>query len=411
MLQSRRRPDAAKRDALLEAAALEFNAYGIAGASLARIARSIGATRPALYYYVEDREDLAAQCYRRTCETMADDLAAAARTTGSGLERLLAFVRRALDPGRVPTAVLSEIDYLGGRTRDAIAKAHGGNVEALRGIVRNGIADKSLRPCDDEVIAQVVIGIIFWVPLAADWVEGTGSDFRRRTADALLDFLMYGQAANRDLVFRPSVSIRDFFPRSASAFDRKATALAKSEELMMTASQLFNQSGIDGTSLDDITLALGATKGALYHYFRDKGDLVVRCYRRAFTLYERFVEAAEAHPGSALERGLIGLYLNVQAQTSGLSPLVQLAGVAALPAPARREITHRASKLQQWYSANGRAGIADGSNRNIDFNTAAQFGAGSFEWLPKWLKPGDPRRESAIAEEIMAVFARGLARR
>jgi AcrR family transcriptional regulator len=56
---------AAKLAALLDEAAQEFNARGLAGASIGRIARAMGLTRAAVYYYVKDREDLAVQCYRR----------------------------------------------------------------------------------------------------------------------------------------------------------------------------------------------------------------------------------------------------------------------------------------------------------------------------------------------------------
>jgi AcrR family transcriptional regulator len=35
------------------------------------------------------------------------------------------------------------------------------------------------------------------------------------------------------------------------------------EQIALTASRLFNRQGIDGTSLDEISEALGATKGAL----------------------------------------------------------------------------------------------------------------------------------------------------
>ncbi len=399
-------PRDVKRETLLGHAAQEFNAYGIAGASLARIARNWGATRPALYYYVRDREELAALCYRRTCEIMAADLTQAASTPGQGLDKVLAFVSAALDPDRVATAVLSEIATLEGKAHAAIAAAHGANVDALRALIRGGVADGSICVCDDEVAAQVLIGIIFWVPLSVDWVEGTEQSYRRRTVATVLDLVSNGQAADPDATFRCPVSIEQFFQAPGSAFDRKALANAKIEELMRTASQLFNQRGIDGASLDDVTHALGATKGALYHYFRDKSDLVVKCFKRAFTLYERFLAAAEAHPGTAMDRGLTGLYLNIQAHTSGLSPLVQLAGVEALPAAARRDITHRARKLQRWYDANAAKG--DGSYRDIDFYTLSQLGAGSFEWLPKWLKPDDPRREHAIADEIVAFFIRGL---
>ena len=52
--------------------------------------------------------------------------------------------------------------------------------------------------------------------------------------------------------------------------------------MLMTASRLFNRRGIDGTSLDDITAGLGATKGALYHYLDNKTDLVARCHQAGF---------------------------------------------------------------------------------------------------------------------------------
>src|SRR5271156_1149126 len=82
---------APKRAEGLAAAAREFNAHGIGRASFSRIARDIGLTRAALYYYVKDRQDLVRQCYERTCEVMAGDLASAEAIKGDGLERLLGF--------------------------------------------------------------------------------------------------------------------------------------------------------------------------------------------------------------------------------------------------------------------------------------------------------------------------------
>src|SRR5437868_5052987 len=86
-----------KRDAVLDAAARHLNARGVSNTSLGEIAASLGMTRAALYYYVDDREDLVFQCYRRACEAMARDLDAAGREAGPGLDRLTAFVDRALD--------------------------------------------------------------------------------------------------------------------------------------------------------------------------------------------------------------------------------------------------------------------------------------------------------------------------
>src|SRR5690242_4916385 len=94
----------AKRSRLLREAAQEFNARGISGASVARIARRVGLTRAAVYYYVKDREDLAAQCYSDACAQTAQDLGQAKACRTSGLERLLAFIRITLAPERAPAA-------------------------------------------------------------------------------------------------------------------------------------------------------------------------------------------------------------------------------------------------------------------------------------------------------------------
>lgn len=401
-------PKAAKHAALLDQAAEEFNARGLAGASIGRIARAMGLTRAAIYYYVKDREDLAVQCYRRTCEVMADDLVSARTAPGTGLDRLLNFLKRSLDPKRKPLAVLSELDYLDGKKHALLVSAHARNVENLRALVQSGIADGSIRVCDDEIVAQTLIGTITWIPISVTWVEATDESYRARTVDALTDFIVNGQAADPDYVFEPNVSIAEFFSKPPSAFDRRGAANAKVEQLLMTASQIFNRRGIDGTSLDEITAALGATKGALYHYLENKTDLVVRCYKRSFALTERFADTAEAHGRNGLERSMIGLYLNTQAHTSGLSPLILMVGASALPATARRDVTRRARALQRRFEGFGRQGLAEGVYRDIDFDAAAQLGAGAFEWLPKWFSTADPRASDALAREIVTLFTKGL---
>ncbi len=398
---------AARHAALLDAAAQEFNARGIAGASIGRIAKAMGLTRAAVYYYVKDRDDLAAQGYRRSCEIMAADLDLAAKA-GSGLERTLAYLRAALDPQRVPSAVLGELDYFEGRTREAIVQAHELNVQRLRGFLRQGIEDGSIRPCDDETVAQTLVGTVAWIPLSVDWVEGTDETFRARTVEALIDLIVNGYSKDTTYAFVPPVAIESFFPAPVNAFDRSAASGAKIEQLLQTASQLFNRRGIDGTSLDDITAELGATKGALYHYLDNKTDLVVRCHRRASVLYKAFADTAEKFGRTGLESGLIGLYLNVQAQASGLSPLIQLAGSGALPPAIRSEIRRRSRVLQKRFEAFGRRGLEDGSVRVPDIDAVAQLGAGAFEWLPKWFRTGDPRAREKLAQEIVALFVRGL---
>lgn len=398
----------ARRDAVLDAAAREFNARGVSRASFARIAKDLGLTRAALYYYVKDRQDLVLQCYRRSCAVTASDLAAAQDGGGRGLDRLLGFVRLALDPDRAPTAVLSELDYLAGEPRALVAAAHAANVEGLRALIRQGVEDGSVRSCDDEAVAQAIVGVIAWIPLSVDWVEGTDPTYRERTIQALTDLLNDGVAADPTVGFEPPIAIEAFAPPPPRPFDRAAVAEAKVEELLKVASAIINRRGVDGASLDEITAALGATKGAFYHYLENKTDLMVRCYLRAMDLFERFADAADRLGLNGLEKGMIGLHLNVQAHAQGLSPLIQMVGVESLPAAARREIRRRSGALQQRFAAFAREGLEDGSDRAVDLDAIAQLGAGVFEWLPKWFDPGDPRAAGDLSREYLKLFMAGL---
>ena len=400
-----------RQDTLLDAAAIEFNAYGVSGASLPRIAQAVGLTRAALYYYFKSREDLAFHCYQRACATTAADLQAASAAGRNGLQRVQNFIRRTLDPARAPGVVLSEIAVLAEAQRERIEAEHGRNVAMLMRFIKEGIADESIRACDAEIAAQAIFGMVYWVPLAEEWVAGTGEDVRRRAADSLSDLVTRGVAADPDYRFTCAVDVNAFAFKPRNAFDREQAAAMKVEQLTRTASKLFNRRGIDGTSLDVITEALGATKGAFFHYIDDKMALVAQCHRRSMDLYEKIIDAAERNGRNGLERGMLGLHLNVQAQAGELAPLAALTGLEALPERVRAPLQRRGFALQKRYAAYNEQGFADGTLRRFDARTITTVGAGVFGWIPKWRRDDDPRPARFVADEITALYIRGLKKR
>lgn len=393
--------------ALLDAAAAEFNLYGVAGASLARITEAVGLTRAALYYYVDSREDLAFRCYERACRGVADDLAAAARAR-TGLDRVREFILAALDPARPAGAVLTDVACLDAARRAEIEAIHGRNAARLRKFIEDGIRDGSVRPCDAEVAAQAILGMVFWTPLAAEWTPGASDDVRRHAAQSTAELVTDGVAADPEAPFECPLDVGTLAFRPGNAFDREAAAAMKAELLTRTASHLFNRRGIDGTSIDQLTQELGATKGAFYQYFPDKQSLVVECHKRAQRLFVGIADAAEKLGRTGKERGLLGLHLLTQAYASDLSPLAPLTGLEALPAKARGPILKRAAELQQRYERYSRDGVADGSYRPFEVRTLSTTGAGVFAWIPRWRRDDDPRPARAIADEMVALFARGL---
>jgi AcrR family transcriptional regulator len=395
-------------NALLDAAAAEFNLYGVAGASLSRIARGVGLTRAALYYYVASREDLAFRCYRRACGVIADDLAAAQKAGRNGLERVRRFILATLDPARPAGVVLTDVACLDEAQRAEIESLHGRNADQLRKFIEGGMRDRSVRACDAEVAAQAILGMVFWAPLAGEWTPGSGEDVRRHAAHTIAELVSDGVAADPEAPVACPLDIESLAFRPGNAFDREAAAAIKVELLTRTATRLFNRRGIDGTSLDQVTQELGATKGAFYQYLPDKAALVVECHKRAQRLFFAIADAAEKLGRTGKERGLVGLHLLTQAYASAAAPLAPLTGLEALPAKARGPILKRAQELQQRYERYSREGVADGSYRPFEVRTLSTTAAGVFAWIPRWRRDDDPRPARAIADEMVALFARGL---
>jgi AcrR family transcriptional regulator len=166
-----------RRDVLLDEAARQLNARGISQTALIDLASALGLSRAAVYYYADDRQDLVFQCYRRACEALARDLSAAARDSGSGLDRIVGFIVRSLDPDRVEEAVLSEVAYLEGEARATIAALAGGVLAQLVDLIEDAQRRGEIRVCDSQIIAHALIGIVSWVPLAPRWV-GDDPDIR-----------------------------------------------------------------------------------------------------------------------------------------------------------------------------------------------------------------------------------------
>ncbi len=402
-----------KRDALIEAASAVFNTAGVSQTSLADISRRLGITRAALYYYAEDREDLLFQCYRAACETRARDLDAAARAAGSAHARLIAFVRRALDPTRPESAVLCEQALLPEDKRATIEALRQSNLARLIGLIEAGARDGSIRACDALVVAEAVEGMLAWAPMAPRWTGEDARDARANAMNGVIELLTHGIAIDpARAATAPRYDTALLRAPAGNPFDRDAAIAAKTEELLRAASRLFNRKGVDGASVDDIAAEIGATKGAVYHYLADKPQLVARCYHRAFDLSERVFEMTRAHNGDGLARALLGYRLLVEINADEtFSPLAPFVGLDALKPADRADIVARIHRLETIYPQNAQGGVADGSIRDIALTDVALASAGAFGWLPKWIDGPHGRTRDAIVDEFITLFAIGLAPR
>ncbi|MEU7740040.1 TetR/AcrR family transcriptional regulator [Nonomuraea sp. NPDC049158] len=72
--------------------------------------------------------------------------------------------------------------------------------------------------------------------------------------------------------------------------------------LLSEATRLFAERGFEGASVQEIVVAAGVTKGAMYHYFDSKDDLLHEIYARVLRMQmERLTHIADG-PGTVAER-------------------------------------------------------------------------------------------------------------
>jgi TetR/AcrR family transcriptional regulator len=85
-----------KEEAILEAAAMRFLRNGFHGASLSEIASDLGLTKPALYHYARNKEELLYKLHVRSLKAAKRSRDDAVAAGGSGLDCLLRLVYNAV---------------------------------------------------------------------------------------------------------------------------------------------------------------------------------------------------------------------------------------------------------------------------------------------------------------------------
>jgi len=92
-------------------------------------------------------------------------------------------------------------------------------------------------------------------------------------------------------------------PRSSGGGSRTAVARGSvPERLVQVAAKLFAERGFEGTSVQEIVEAAGVTKGAMYHYFGSKDDLLYEIYGRVLRMQMERLEKVASGEGPVQER-------------------------------------------------------------------------------------------------------------
>jgi AcrR family transcriptional regulator len=355
-----------KREALIASASGLLNERGIRGTTLSAVAEGVGLIKNSVTYYFRRKEDLAAACYLRSIDLYNRLTDEAMAQTGmparlGALLRAHAQVLAAVEQGlHAPVTRFHDLRALRGEHMAPVYAAYEDMFRRLRRLLNDeSTADRSAANARTHIVLGVVNAQRVW--LLRHEPERFGA-----VADSMLGLLLRGVMASGARWQAEGCELR---------WQLGSADLSPSAAFLRTATQLINEQGYRGASVNRIAERLNMTKGGFYYHNETKDDLVACCFDETFAIVRQALAQAEQEQVSGWERLSAVLRALVLFQiTPDGSPLLQWSAVPTLPDAAERSRIRQAlGRIGERLASLVVGGMVDGSIRPLDPMQAAQL--------------------------------------
>jgi len=183
---------ARKREAVILAAARAFKQRGYHNTSLDDIAAILHVTKPTIYHYVENKEQILFECFRTGLDQIRSAFGEVRRSDVPARERLEVVIRR------YAAAVTSEFGWCMVRAEDLdLSPSMSSQIKTLkseidqgiRRLLREGREDGSVRDVDAKMTAFALAGALNWI---AHWYRSDETLTPEQIADRFVSIFIDG---------------------------------------------------------------------------------------------------------------------------------------------------------------------------------------------------------------------------
>jgi AcrR family transcriptional regulator len=181
-----------KREAVLRAAVRMFNARGFHATSLDDVAATLKISKPTIYYYLGNKEQVLLECVTRGLQQLREAADSARVSAGNGLGRLSTFLRRyaEINMEEFGRCVIRTSDEALSKESAARFRARKRKIDqALRALIVEGIKDGSIVQGNVKLIAFTLAGALNW---PARWHDPAGQESAAELARQMVDILTAG---------------------------------------------------------------------------------------------------------------------------------------------------------------------------------------------------------------------------
>jgi AcrR family transcriptional regulator len=183
-----------RREALLRTAARAFKELGYHGTSVEELARWLNVTKPTLYYYIKDKDEILFECQRLAFEYIKDALDEAQSKDLNGLEKLFRFLPRfsgLMTSDFGACLIRTGLHPLKQESREVLEKLARQLDVTMRAMIEEGITDGSIRPCNAKLTSFAIFGGYQGI---ARWFKEGGAFGLEEISEAFASIYLYGLA-------------------------------------------------------------------------------------------------------------------------------------------------------------------------------------------------------------------------
>ena len=181
-----------KREAVLRTAAQVFNEKGFQASTLDEVAARLNVSKPTLYYYVKNKDEILFECVHIGLTMLQQAIAKVASSGGNAVDKLVAAMRQyaeivTMDFGMCVIRVGE--DPLPAASRVKLRRMKAALDHEFRELIRQGIAEGSIAPCDPKLAAFAIAGALSWI---GRWYRPDGAMQPEQIGDEIIQLLARG---------------------------------------------------------------------------------------------------------------------------------------------------------------------------------------------------------------------------
>lgn len=181
-----------KKQAVIAEASRAFGRHGYKNLSLDEIAKTLNVTKPALYYYFKNKQELIYECHELAMQLGDRVLQDAIASESTGYGRITAFIKNyisLLTNEMGSPAILQDFTGMSAADQKKIRLRRRKFDLELRQVMESGIQDGSIAPCNVKLAVFWFMGAVSSI---TQWLHTDGSLQGDEVADVFIDFLTHG---------------------------------------------------------------------------------------------------------------------------------------------------------------------------------------------------------------------------